>query len=302
MCGRLTRLAAVDVGTNTVRLLVTEADLAAVERSQLIARLGKGVDASGELDHASIERTVDAVASFVARARELGAGRIRVAGTSALRDASNAGEFAEAVVEATGLPLEVLDGADEGRHAYAGATCWLPADPYVVCDIGGGSTELITADREVSVDIGSVRVRERYVGSDPPSENDVAAARRAIESSIARAVASLALGGSEQLVGVAGTITTLAALSLGLDAYDGERVHGSRMSIDDVTAWTDRLNAMTVAEIRALGPVEPGRADVLGAGGLILGAVMRALHATDVLVSERDILDGLVLDLAERLA
>lgn len=293
------RLAVVDVGTNTVRLLVVE-DARTLERSQRITRLGRGVDATGVLDRESIRRTKDAVAAFVGRALELRAERVRIAGTSALRDAENAEEFAGAVEDATGLALDVLDGAAEGRYAYAGATSWLEAGSYVVCDIGGGSTELITADGEVSADVGSVRVRERHLGSDPPTKDELAAARRGIEEQMD--LAGLRLDGSEQLVGVAGTITTLAALVLGLADYDDARVHGSTMSVHEVTAWSDRLNALTVAEIRGLGPVQPGRADVLGAGALILDVVMHRLNATDVVVSVCDILDGLVLDLAERLA
>jgi exopolyphosphatase/guanosine-5'-triphosphate,3'-diphosphate pyrophosphatase len=298
----VTRLAAVDIGTNTVRLLVADEDLLPIERDQRITRLGKGVDASGVLDPASVGRTLEAVAGFVERARELGAERVRVAGTSALRDASNREAFAAAVVDATGVDLEVLDGRTEGRLAYLGATSWLPEGRYVICDIGGGSTELMTMSDEVSLDVGSVRMHERFVRSDPPSADDVSAAHDAISAALRSAIADLGLDGYEQLVGVAGTITTLTALVEGLRTYDPDRVHGARLDVTDVMSWCDRLNRMSVAEVRALGPVEEGRADVLGMGVLILTVVMDVLGAAALVASERDILDGLVLDLAERLA
>lgn len=294
------RLAAIDVGTNTVRMLVSEG-AEPVERGLRITRLGKGVDRTGRLETASIERTREAVAVFVARARELGAERLRVAGTSALRDATNADAFASAVRDATGIPLEVLTGTEEGRCAYAGATSWLGGGSYVVCDIGGGSTELITRTAVESVDVGSVRLRERFVPSDPPAAAEIESARRAVRDAIVPAVERLALH-AEELVGVAGTITTLAALVRGLDAYDPDVVHGSRLSSQDVSAWAERLAGASVTEVRALGPVEEGRADVLVTGVIVLDEVMRATGAPSLVVSERDILDGLVLDLADRLA
>jgi exopolyphosphatase/guanosine-5'-triphosphate,3'-diphosphate pyrophosphatase len=289
------RVAAIDVGTNTVRLLVV--DSREIERAQRITRLGKGVDASGSLQPESIRRTLEAVVAFVDRARELGAGRIRIAGTSALRDAANREEFASGVREATGLELEVLDGKAEGRCAYLGATSWLGPGSYVVCDIGGGSTELITAADEVSVDVGSVRVRERFFASDPPTGAEVDAARTFVMDAITGGARSVTLTGDETLVGVAGTITTLAALALGLEEYESTRVHGSRLARSVVDEWSRRLLAMTADDVRRLGPVEPGRADVIGAGSLILSVVMGVLGKDELLVSERDILDGLAAEL-----
>jgi exopolyphosphatase / guanosine-5'-triphosphate,3'-diphosphate pyrophosphatase len=288
------RIAAVDVGTNTVRLLVADEDLEHIEHGQRITRLGQGVDATGELSDEAITRTVDAVREFVERARELGAERIRVAGTSALRDAKNRDTFTQAVREATGLELEILDGPHEGRLAYAGATSWLDEDSYVVCDIGGGSTELITATDAVSFDIGSVRVRERFLRGDPPTADEVHAARTAIREMIGAHRRRLVAG--ERLIGVAGTITTLAALAAGLAEYDSEVVHAYRLTRDAVHEWAERLNTLTADQIRELGPVSPGRADVIGAGALVCEAVVETLHAGAILVSERDILDGLVLE------
>lgn len=296
------RLAAVDVGTNTVRLLVADEGSVQVERDQRITRLGRGVDASGALDGESIGRTLRAVEGFVERARTLGAEVVRIAGTSALRDAANRDAFTAAVHHATGVEVEVLDGRTEGRLAYNGATSWLPDGDYVICDIGGGSTELITRVDTVSIDVGSVRLRERFVRFDPPTFEEVAKAREAIAEALHGAVGELSLTGRERLVGVAGTITTLAALELGLESYDPERVHGASLSAETVASWSDRLNQLTVADVKLLGSVEEGRADVLGMGVLLLSEVMRALDAHELVASERDILDGLVLDLAERLA
>ena len=292
----MTAVAAVDVGTNTVRLLVCD-DGRQLDRAQEITRLGKGVDASGRLDGESIRRSADAVARFVARARKAGAARIRIAGTSALRDAADADAFVTAVRDATALDVHILDGETEGRCAYRGATGWLPSDgAYVVCDIGGGSTELITAANTISIDVGSVRVRERFLASDPPTTDEVTAARAAITDAIFDSARSVVDGG-EQLVGVAGTITTLAALALELDVYDSRRVHGSRLTRADIDAWSRRLLAMPAGEIAAIGVVQLGREDVIGAGSLILSVVMEVLEARDVVVSERDILDGLVAEL-----
>jgi exopolyphosphatase/guanosine-5'-triphosphate,3'-diphosphate pyrophosphatase len=284
--------AAIDVGTNTVRLLVCDEQMHHVDRRQRITRLGKGVDATGRLDPTAVQRTLDAVVEFVAQARAVGAERIRIGGTSALRDAADDDEFLGSVRSQTGLEVEILTGETEGRCAYAGATSWLEDGAFVVCDIGGGSTELITATKAVSTDVGSVRLKERFFTSDPPSPDEVEAAR-------AFAFQALAADhvGREQLVGVAGTITTLAALVLGLQTHDSEKVHGARVWRSQVNDWSDRLLTLSSSEIAAIGPVQPGREDVIAAGALILDVVMEALDKEDVLVSERDILDGLVMEL-----
>ncbi len=289
------RVAALDIGTNTVRLIVVDNGEIA-DRDSRITRLGEGVDASGELGVVPMQRTLEAVRAFVERARDQGAERVRIAGTSALRDARNRAEFADQVRAACGLELEVLDGEVEGRLAYAGATGWLDNGEFVVCDIGGGSTELITADVAVSVDVGSVRVRERYLEGDPPTRESIERARTAIRG-IFLGSGAPRQGMDGQLVGVAGTITTIAALDAGLDAYDSTVVHGYLLSAEAGAQWAERLNVLTFAEIRRLGPVAPGRADVIGAGAIVLDAVVDVLRRDDVLVSERDILDGLAQDL-----
>jgi exopolyphosphatase/guanosine-5'-triphosphate,3'-diphosphate pyrophosphatase len=290
------RYAAIDVGTNTVRFLVVDERSDAVDRGSRITRLGKGVDASGSIDRDAMNRTLDAVTTFIERARELGAESIRIAGTSALRDARNGADFLSEVREATGLDVEILTGETEGRCAYAGAPGWLERGDYMVCDIGGGSTELITVANAVSIDVGSVRVRERFFSKDPPQPSEIDAAREYVRDAIAGGVAVVGRGG-EQLIGVAGTITTLAALALGLKKYDRERVHGSRLARADVEDWSRRLLSTSAEEIAKIGPVAPGREDVIASGSLILSIVMEVLNAGDVLVSEHDILDGLVAEL-----
>lgn len=289
------RVAAVDVGTNTVRLIVREGD-ETIERDTRITRLGEGVDAKGELGAEPMRRTLETIEEFVTRARATGAERIRIAGTSAVRDAKNRSEFAERVLTDCAVPLEVLDGREEGRLAYTGATSWLGDGPYVVCDIGGGSTELINPTEAISVDLGSVRVRERYLRGDPPSAASVSDARSAVRGVFAGRGVADGVGDGE-LVGVAGTITTIAALDAGLSAYDSDVVHAYRLSADGVRHWANELNEMSAEEIRGLGPVAPGRADVIGAGAIVLDAVVEVLRRDHVLVSERDILDGLVADL-----
>jgi exopolyphosphatase/guanosine-5'-triphosphate,3'-diphosphate pyrophosphatase len=290
------RVAAVDVGTNTVRLLVADVEdgaVRAVERGREITRLGQGVDAARRFTSEAVERTIAVIATFVERARVVGAERIRIAGTSAVRDASDRDGFVAQVRERAGCEMDVLTGAEEGRLSYLGATFELGDGTYAVCDIGGGSTELSTSEAFVSLDIGSVRLKERCLSGDPPSPSEVADAVAVIDD----ALAGIDLPEELTLVGVAGTITTLASVVLGLDAYDHDRVHRSSLSTSDVITWSDRLLAMTVEEIVSLGPVERGRADVLGGGALILRRVMERWSFGHVLVSERDILDGLVLDL-----
>lgn len=295
------RLAAIDIGTNTVRLLVADAEdggFGDVERSRQITRLGKGVDADRRLDAEAVERTVSAIDSFVRRARDLGAERLRVVGTSALRDASDSADFAALVADRTGETLEILSGRDEGRLSLHGATVDLPSGPaYVVCDIGGGSTELSTTYGTVSLDIGSVRLKERFLSGDPPSSDEIKLARKFVDAALEN-TGRLLLSGYEKLVGVAGSITTLAAFVAGLEEYDSNVVHGSVIPKPVVAEWSKRLLQMTAAEICELGPVEPGRADVIGGGVLVLNRLMQRFMFEHVIVSEQDILDGLVLDLA----
>jgi exopolyphosphatase/guanosine-5'-triphosphate,3'-diphosphate pyrophosphatase len=292
------RVAAIDIGTNTVRLLVADVadgEMHAIDRGRAITRLGQGVDAGRRFHPEAIERTVEAIDAFAARAEMSGAEYIRIVGTSAVRDAADRDAFAELVHERTRTRLEVLTGSDEGRIAYLGATSGLPNEDYVVCDVGGGSTELSTAHGSTSLDIGSVRLKERCLSGDPPSAAEVRDARAVVR--VALDLVLLPMQG--QLVGVAGTITTLTALILGLVTYDSDLVHRATVSRASVTEWSERLLRMGAEEIMGLGPVERGRADVIGGGALVVGSVMERWGFAEMLVSERDILDGLVLDLVE---
>jgi exopolyphosphatase/guanosine-5'-triphosphate,3'-diphosphate pyrophosphatase len=295
------RIAALDVGTNTVRLLVADAEgghVTDVERGRDITRLGQGVDATARLHPDAIVRTVDSIEGLVRRARDAGAVHVRIAGTSALRDAGDREAFSSLVLERTGIELEVLAGGEEGRLTYAGATSELGPGLFVVCDIGGGSTELCTRDDAVSLDVGSVRLKERFLHDDPPATGEARAARTFVDELLR----NVAIPEGASLIGVAGTITTVAALVLGLHEYDSAVVHGSVLSRGDVAAMSERLLDSSAAQIVASGPVEPGRADVIGGGSLVLRAVMERWGFERVLVSERDILDGLVADLVQKLA
>jgi exopolyphosphatase/guanosine-5'-triphosphate,3'-diphosphate pyrophosphatase len=301
----MTRYAAIDVGTNTVRVLIADGSATGIKpvaRAVQITRLGESVDANREMRPEAIDRTAETVARFAAQARDAGAGVVRIAGTSALRDAYNRADFQHAVESRTGLDLEILAGEDEGRLSFLGATSWLSGGgPFLVCDIGGGSTEFVRGDEAVeavwSADVGSVRLRERYLTSDPPTAGEIEGARSLLAAELLQVERDVALVGDEALIGIAGTVTSLAALALGLTTYDTRKVHGARLRRDQVDAWAERLLNATVDEVRALPTMQPGRADIIGAGALILRDVMRRWSFDEVLVSERDILDGLVLEL-----
>jgi exopolyphosphatase / guanosine-5'-triphosphate,3'-diphosphate pyrophosphatase len=298
----LTRLAAIDVGTNSVRVYIADVDdteARQLERDLIITRLGEGVDKTRRLGEEPLRRTLDAIARYHARAKELGAETIRIAATSAARDATNRDDFFGGVRGATGQDAEVLSGQDEARLSFLGATSELTGDgPFLVLDIGGGSTEFVVGAREVeaaiSLDVGSVRLTERHVHHDPPAPAELVSVRadaaHAVEEA-RRAVGSAA----KVLVGVAGTITTIAAISLGLEGYDRDAIHHARLGRSEVEEVTDRLARMTSEERRGLPAMPRGREDVIVAGAEILLAVMEGFGFGEVLVSEADILDGLVL-------
>ena len=300
----MTHLAAIDVGTNSVRLYVADASGVTpvqLDRDLVITRLGEGVDRSGRLGAEPLRRTVAAVADYHRRATALGAERIRIAATSAVRDASNRDEFLAAVREATGSDGEVLTGDEEARLSFLGATAELSdGAPFLVLDIGGGSTEFVVGDRVVdkaiSLDVGSVRLTERHIRHDPPVVMEIESLRG--EADAAAAEAKRVVGGSARtLVGVAGTITTVAAAALNLSGYDRDAIHHARLTASRVRSVAARLAAMTSEERRSLPAMPRGREDVIVAGGEILLAVMDGFRFGDVLVSEADILDGLVLDM-----
>ncbi|MPZ88837.1 MAG: exopolyphosphatase [Nitriliruptorales bacterium] len=298
------RVAAVDVGTNSVRLLVAEAaqPLLVVEREMRITRLGKGVDANGRLDDQALERTLACIDDYAERWQDLGAERVRVTATSAIRDASDRDRFFAAVRERTGVEAEVLSGQEEGCTAFVGATSLVEGEPpYLVLDIGGGSTEFILGDREpdamTSRQLGCVRLSERALCSDPPTVGEVTEARALVDAELDAVEALFDATSARTLIGVAGTTTTIAALALDLPAYLPERIHGSRVSAERVRSITDELCRLSTAARAELGPMAPGREDVIHAGALILDRVVDRFRFPGVLVSEADILDGLVLGL-----
>jgi exopolyphosphatase/guanosine-5'-triphosphate,3'-diphosphate pyrophosphatase len=297
-------IAAIDCGTNSTRLLVSDATGRPVERLMRITRLGQGVDATGRLAPEAIDRCVAVLAEYRQVMDRLGVGRGRLAATSAARDAANGSEFLAAAGRTTGLVPELLTGIDEGRLSLAGAVADLdPSDgPFLVLDIGGGSTELVAGDgpddpdlAAVSLQLGCVRLSERFLTSDPPTPEELAAARREVDAQLDRAVAGHpGFTAAHRLVGLAGTVSTLASVHQGLAGYDRELVHHTVLTASDVHHWFGVLGADT-AEARLARPgMVPGRQDVIVGGALILDAVMERLGFAECLVSEADILDGLV--------
>ncbi|MFJ2638998.1 exopolyphosphatase [Streptomyces sp. NPDC087511] len=308
----MSRVAAIDCGTNSIRLLVADVDpstgeLVELDRRMEIVRLGQGVDRTGRLAPEALERTFAACRQYAAVIEEHGARRIRFVATSASRDAENRDEFVRGVLEILGVEPEVISGGQEAEFSFTGATKELAgrdhlAKPYLVVDIGGGSTEFVVGDDHVraarSVDIGCVRMTERHlvrdgVVTDPPDPAQIDAIRADIDAALDLAEESVPLTGAGTLVGLAGTVTTLAAIALGLDAYDSEAIHHSRISFDQVQEITGRLLGSTHAERAAIGAMHPGRVDVITSGALILLAVMKRTGAREVVVSEHDILDGI---------
>lgn len=302
----MSRVAVVDVGTNSVRLLVAEPNrpLRIVERQMRITRLGAGVDATGHLDDLALDRTLRCLDDYAGRWRELDADRVRITATSAVRDAADRERFFVGVRDRTGVEAEVLSGEEEGRTAFLGATELVSAEaPYVVLDIGGGSTELIRGTREpeamTSRQLGCVRLRERALPGDPPSAEEVARARELVAVELDAVETVVDPSSAATLVGVAGTITTIGALYLDLPTYLPERIHGVRVPAAAVHAIAERLLAMPAPARAELGAMAAGREDVIHAGALILDEVVARFGFPDVLVSESDILDGLALALLE---
>lgn len=303
--------AAVDVGTNSVRLLVVDGDGARVTRELTITRLGTDVDRTGHLDDAALARTLDTLARYHAIWTEHGVtDRVRIAATSAVRDAADRDRFFAGVRQATGVDAEVLSGDEEAALAFAGASGAVDATaPIAVIDVGGGSTEIVVGDADgtvlggVSVQLGCVRLTERHLHDDPATPAQLDAARATIAAALDEADATLAAAGARlgdlaTLVGVAGTATTLAALHLGLEEYREEAIHGTVVPATVLAEWTWRLATATAGQRAALGPVQPGREDVLHGGTLVLDEVLRRYELPALTVSEADGLDGLVASLA----
>lgn len=295
------RLAAIDVGTNSVRLLVADVSdgrLRSLERDLVLTRLGEGVDRDRFLGEEPLRRTLSAIERYHGRATAAGASRVRIAATSAVRDAANRDEFIERVRGATGVDPEVLSGEEEARLSFLGATSGLDhtGGPWMVLDIGGGSTEFVVGreavESWVSIDVGSVRLTERHLRSDPPSDSELEAVR--VDARRAVTEARSAVGPARRLVGLAGTTTTVAAISLELPGYDRDAIHHAVLERDHVARVAAELAAMKTAERRTLPAMPPGREDVIVAGAEILVAVLDGFDFPEVLVSEEDILDGLV--------
>jgi exopolyphosphatase / guanosine-5'-triphosphate,3'-diphosphate pyrophosphatase len=312
--GRAMRVAAIDCGTNSLRLLVADADprartLAEVDRRMEIVRLGQGVDATGRLAEDALARTLRALTGYAGIVAAAGATAVRMVATSSTRDAANAAEFVTGVRGVLGIAPEVLSGEEEARLSFLGATLELAAGaglaqpPYLVADIGGGSTEFVLGDparvtAAASVDIGCVRMTERHLHGDPPAPAEVAAARADINAALDVVAAKIPVTAARTLVGLAGSVTTVAAMALGLDGYYAARIHHSRIPAGQVREQTARLLALPQADRARLAVMHPGRVDVIGGGALVLTAIMDRFGFGEVLVSEHDILDGIAWSLA----
>jgi exopolyphosphatase / guanosine-5'-triphosphate,3'-diphosphate pyrophosphatase len=293
------RVAAIDVGTNSTRLLVAEGwgeDFRPLDRRMIITRLGEGVDRNRALAHEALERTLMTVAEYAATCGEYGVERLRVTGTSAVRDARNREDFFAGI--------EKLTGEAEARATFLGALSDLDDGlPALVVDIGGGSTELVSGTDEpehlVSLDIGCVRLFEKHLHSDPPQSQELEELRAEIRAALGDARRRLEVPAGARLIGVAGTVTQLAQLKTGLPVYDPDVTHHMVLSHGDVRRLVRRLESLSLSQRRRVKGLEPGRADVILAGGELLLAVMETFDNAEVLVSEKDILDGLVIELLQ---
>ncbi len=309
----MSRVAGIDCGTNSLRLLVADlspqGELRDVHREMRVVRLGQGVDATGQLAPEAIERTRVALVDYAKILARTGVQRARMVATSATRDASNREDFFGMVREVLGVDAEVITGDEEARLSFAGAVGELdPVDgPFVVVDLGGGSTELVLGDADgvraaYSTDIGCVRLTERCLPHDPPTSEDIAAAEQVVRQTLARAFDEVPVSTARTWVGVAGTMTTIAALAMELPEYDAATIHLSRVPLTRLHEVTERLTAMSRAQRMELGPMHPGRADVIGGGAIITRVLADELAAragiTELVVSEHDILDGIALSLS----
>jgi exopolyphosphatase/guanosine-5'-triphosphate,3'-diphosphate pyrophosphatase len=316
----MARVAAIDCGTNSIRLLVADVTtsdgggrwLRDVHREMRVVRLGQGVDATGELHPDAIARTRAALVDYTNVLRRKGTERVRMVATSATRDAANKDAFFDMTREVLGVEAEVITGDEEARLSFTGAVSDLEADagPFLVADIGGGSTELVLGswdgvrgDVEAarSVDIGCVRLTERCLHSDPPTEAQVEDAVRVTRDVLAEAFAAVPTARTKTWIGVAGTVTTLVALAKELPRYDPEEIHLARLSIDQIRETTAKLLTMSHDERAALGPMHPGRVDVICGGALVVRTLADHLESqgvTELVASEHDILDGIAFALA----
>ena len=327
------RVAAIDCGTNSLRLLIADVDPAShqltdVKRRMEIVRLGQGVDATGRLAPGALARTFAMLEQYARAIDESGATAVRLVATSATRDASNAADFTAGVRQILGVDPEVITGDEEAYLSFSGATAELggidqpridltgpageagqPEPPFLVVDIGGGSTEFVygAADADsrhglsaISVDIGCVRLTERHLHGDPPTRDQVAAATSDIDAALATVARSVPAAGAHTLVGLAGSVTTVAAIALGLAVYDPARIHHARISAGRVHEVTANLLGWDHMQRAAMAVIHPGRVDVIGAGALILDRVIDRFDFAEMVASEHDILDGIAWSMAAR--
>ena len=305
------KVAAIDCGTNSIRLLIAEVadhQLTDIIRTMIIVRLGEGVDQTGEFSQDALKRTFDAAERFAELIQVHQPERIRFVATSASRDVSNRQQFFEGIKDRLGVEPEVISGDEEAHLSFIGATAELRAQdpnlrsPYLVVDIGGGSTEFVLGTDSpsfaISTNVGCVRMTERHLVNDPPTPAQIQSATDDIDAAISQAGAVIPFDRVQSFIGVAGSVTTVAALSLGLSEYDPEQIHGSRITATEVHRITTELLAMTRSERAELGPMHEGRIDVIGGGALVLDRIMTQLSLGEVVVSERDILDGIAFALA----
>ena len=303
------RVGVIDCGTNSIRLLIADirdGKFHEVEREMKIVRLGQGVDEMGEFHPDAIDRTLAAVEIYTKELLARGVERIRFCATSATRDATNRDLFLQGVHDRLGIYPEVISGEEEAALSFQGATKGLTGveGPYLVVDIGGGSTEFVLGSREVaaakSVNIGCVRMSERHFRSDPPSPDEIAAATLDINAAISEAAKHVAITSAKTLIAVAGTATTVAAAALNLQEYDRDAIHLSRVAAAKVHEISKMFLSMNRHQRASLGYMHPGRVDVITAGSLVLSQIMKATGAAEFIASESDILDGMAWDLASR--
>jgi exopolyphosphatase/guanosine-5'-triphosphate,3'-diphosphate pyrophosphatase len=298
--------AAIDCGTNAIRLLIARVDgdqVTDLVREMRTVRLGEGVDTTGEFSEAALERTFAAAREYAGLLKNYEVRNLRFIATSASRDVANRDAFSAGIKKILGVEPEVISGDEEAELSYRGALSGLEVNGSVlVADIGGGSTEFVTALADGSlvsrsVNIGCVRMTERYLHSDPPTQPEISATINDIDKQIEDIKKTVPINSETTFIGLAGSVTTVAAMALGLSEYDADAIHGSIVSIEQVEAVTGELLQMTHKQRAELGFMHPGRADVIGGGALVLRESIRILGFDQVLVSEKDLLDGVVLSL-----
>lgn len=299
----ITNVAAIDCGTNSIRLLISSDSGVEIVREMEIVKLGEGVDRTKNFSPAAVDRTLGALRRFKSLIDHHQVTQVRFCATSATRDAQNREIFTAPVEEILGIAPEVIVGTEEAKLSFLGATAELSRDlaPFLVVDIGGGSTEFVLGtddvDAAISVDIGCVRMTERHFAQDPPSADEITNARRDINKAIDKASEAVAITTAKTLVAVAGTATTVAAAALKLPEYDRNQIHGARISAKRTIEISDWLLSLTRAERAALAYMHPGRVEVISAGSLVLAEIIKRTGASEFIASEQDILDGIVATL-----